>query len=110
MKLNHKKIVHNFLILLCLCLFATLGCGFFKSESEKLREEITDVNKENEKLRKELSALRSENSSMHTRLAELDQQIATLQKEIKNMQKDLNSFKVRVKGADKRNKKSLAGP
>ena len=69
------------------------GCNNLKSENEKLKEEITDVNTENEKLRKDLNSLKSENSKMHMRVAQLHLEIAALHQEIQNRQKDLDTFK-----------------
>lgn len=84
----------------------SLGCGAFKSENEKLKEEITDISAENEKLKKELNALREENSKMHIHLAQLNLQIASLQNEIQNLQKDIHKFKAQLKEEEKKNKKS----
>ncbi len=77
------------------------GCGSLKSENEKLKEEITDVNAENEKLRKELITLKAENSKMHVRVAQLHLEIAALHNEIQMIQRDLD----RIKEADKKGKK-----
>jgi peptidoglycan hydrolase CwlO-like protein len=68
------------------------GC---KSESERLKEEIVDVNQENDRLKKELNALKSENANMHMRLAQLNLQISALHNEIQNLQKDMDSLKMR---------------
>ena len=82
------------------------GCNNLKSENEKLKEEITDVNTENEKLRKDLNSLKSENSKMHMRVAQLHLEIAALHQEIQNMQKDLDTFKTQLRGGDKKDKRS----
>lgn len=96
-------------ILISFLLFAFIapwGCGGFKSENERLKEEITDISAENERLKKELNALRDENSKMHIHLAQLNLQIASLQKEIQNLQKDIDKFKSQLRGEEKKTKKS----
>ena len=87
-------------------LLLTAACSSLKSENEKLKEEITDINAENEKLRRELNTLKTENSKMHVRVAQLHLEIAALHNEIQNMQKDLDLFKTQLKEGDKKNKKS----
>ena len=91
-----------FMVLLLLLL---AGCGGMKSENEKLKEEIVDVNVENEKLRKDLNQLKSENAKMHMKIAQLHLEIAALHQEIQNMQKDLDSFKAQFRGGEKKNKR-----
>ena len=86
-------------------LLLTAGCSL-KSENEKLKEEITDINAENEKLRRELNTLKTENSKMHVRVAQLHLEIAALHNEIQNMQKDLELFKIQLKEGDKKNRKT----
>ena len=90
-----------FLILLLIA-----ACGSLKSENDRLKEEITDVNAENEKLRSELNTLKTENSKMHIRVAQLHLEIAALHNEIQNMQKDLELFKAQLKEGDKKNRKT----
>ena len=104
MKFNGKRIYFFFLIFLFLCLLAPYSCGGLKSENQKLKEKIFDINAENDKSKRELNTLKSENSDMHARLAQLDQQISVLQKEIETLQKDLDSIKVRVQGFERKKK------
>jgi len=106
MKFKSKQTCSIFLGLLFFCLAALLGCRGFKSESERLKEEITDLSTENNKLKKELSTLKAENSSMHGRLAQLNLQISELQNEMQTLKKDLDSLKAQVKGAGKKTKKT----
>jgi len=87
-------------------LLLTAGCSSLKSENDKLKEEITDVNAENEKLRSELNTLKTENSKMHVRVAQLHLEIATLYNEIQNMQKDMELFKAQLKEGDKKNRRT----
>ena len=104
MQFGNKYIVFFFLVLLS-CSLATYGCSSLKSENQKLKEKITDINAENDKLRKDLNALKSENSDMHGRLSQLNQQISVLQQEIQALQKDLNVIKTQVQGGGKKSKK-----
>jgi predicted nuclease with TOPRIM domain len=106
MNFQSKKTYSIFLGLLFFCLAGIFGCRGFKSESERLKEEITDISTENNKLRKELSTLKAENSSMHDRLAQLNLQISELQNEMQTLKKDLDSLKAQVKGAGKKSKKT----
>jgi archaellum component FlaC len=106
MKYNPHQIRLAYWPLAVIILLVFAGCSSLKSENEKLKEEIVDVNAENEKLRKELNILKSENSKMHMRVAQLHMEIAALYQEIQNMQKDLDAFKAQLKGGDRRNKKS----
>ncbi len=92
MKLTPLQISTALLALSCFVLLG-VGCDSAKSENEKLKEEITDVNSENEKLRRELETLKGENSKMHMRVAQLHLEIASLHNEIQAMQKDLNRLK-----------------
>ena len=105
-----KLAIHNaspaLLAFLLVFLLSPAGCGSLKSENEKLKEEIVDINAENEKLRRELNVLKSENSKMHVRVAQLHLEIAALHQEIQNMQQDLDIFKTQLKGTEKREKKS----
>ena len=87
-------------------LLLTVGCSSLRSENDKLKEEITDVNAENEKLRSELNTLKTENSKMHVRVAQLHLEIATLYNEIQNMQKDMELFKAQLKEGDKKNRRT----
>src|SRR3990170_3337955 len=85
------KHIYSLLVgLLLVSLVAPYGCGGFRSENERLKEEITDISTENDKLKKELNTLKNENSKMHIRLAQLNLQIVSLQNEIQNLQKDLD--------------------
>ena len=105
MKLNRFQFSSGFWA----CFFILLliaGCSSLKSENEKLKEEITDINAENEKLRRELNTLKTENSKMHVRVAQLHLEIAALHNEIQNMQKDLDLFKAQLKEGDKKNKRT----
>jgi septal ring factor EnvC (AmiA/AmiB activator) len=88
----------------CIFLLALTGCSSLKSENEKLKEEIVDINAENEKLRKELNTLKTENSKMHLRVAQLHLEIAALHNEIQNMQKDIDLFKIQLREGDKKKK------
>jgi septal ring factor EnvC (AmiA/AmiB activator) len=106
MKFNKAHIGFLFLVFLFLCLLAPYGCSGLKSENQKLKEKITEINAENDRLKKELNTLKGENSDMHARLAQLNQQISALQQEIQTLQKDLNSIKVKVQGVGKKSKKS----
>ena len=92
------------LIILLAFVLGQVGCESLKSENERLKGEITDVNSENEKLKNELSALRSENSKMHIHLAELNLQVARLHQEIQSLQKDVDSFKAQLKNSDRKKK------
>jgi archaellum component FlaC len=104
MKINKETILISIFLL---PFFAgQIGCENLKSENERLKGEITDVNAENEKLKKELSVLRGENSKMHIHLAELNLQIATLHQEIQSLQKDVDSFKTQLKNSDKKKRGS----
>jgi len=97
------KHIHSPLVgLLLVSLVAIFGCGGFRSENEKLKEEITDISTENDKLKKELNTLRSENSKLHIRLAQLNLQISSLENELQNLQKDIDIVKAQLKGADKK--------
>jgi septal ring factor EnvC (AmiA/AmiB activator) len=102
------RVKHNYPLLvglLLLSLVAPYGCGGFRSENEKLKEEITDISTENDKLKMELNTLKSENSKLHIRLAHLNLQISSLQNELLNLQKDIDIFRVQLKGGDKKNRK-----
>ena len=87
-----------FIITLILILSSPLGCLGIKSENERLKEEITNLNQENEKLKRDLSILKSENANGHIRLAKLNLQIAALHNEIQMLQKGVDSLKGRAKG------------
>jgi predicted nuclease with TOPRIM domain len=104
MKFNRESSCFLFLVFLIICLLAPYSCSSLKSENQKLKEKITDINAENDKLRRELNTLKSENSDMHTRLAQLNQQISALQREIETLQKDLNSIKTRLQGVERKKK------
>jgi septal ring factor EnvC (AmiA/AmiB activator) len=104
MKFKNKQIYPIFSIFLVLCLLAPWGCRGWKSESEKLKEEITDISTENKKLKKELDNLKTENSTMHERLAQLNLRMSQLQNEIQGLKKDLDSFKAQVKRVAQKNK------
>jgi len=106
MQFSKKHIGVVFLALLFVSLLATYGCGILKSENQKLKERITDINAENDKLKKDLNALKSENSDMHARLTQLNQQISALQQEIQTLQKDLNGIKTQIQAGGKKSKKS----
>jgi len=95
MTLRKKHIRPAFILLLFIILAVPAGCPGCKSESERLKEEIVDVNQENDRLKKELSAMKSENANMHMRLAQLNLQISALHNEIQNLQKDMDSLKSR---------------
>ena len=104
MKFKNKQICSIYSIFLIVCLLAPLGCRGWKYESEKLKEEITDVSSENKKLRKELDNLKTENANMHGRLGQLNLQMAEFQKEVQNLKKELESFKAQVKRAAQKSK------
>ena len=104
MKFKNKQIYSIFSIFLAACLLAAWGCRSWKSESEKLKEEITDISAENKKLKKELDNLKTENSSMHGRLAQLNLQMAEFQNEMQSLKKDLDSFKAPVSRVAQKNK------
>ncbi len=106
MRIGKKHISFFLLAFFLFCLLATYGCSGLKSENQKLKEKITDINAENEKLKKDLNALKSENSEMHARLSQLTQQISGLQQEIQTLQKDLNVIKTQVQAGGKKSKKS----
>jgi len=89
-----------------LILLLIVGCNSLKTENDKLKEEITDINAENEKLRRELNTLKTENSKMHVRVAQLHLEIASLYNDIQNMQKDLELFKTQLKEGDKKNRRT----
>jgi len=105
MKLNRFQISSAFWACF-LILLLTVGCSGLKSENDKLKEEITDINAENEKLRRELNTLKTENSKMHVRVAQLHLEIASLYNEIQSMQKDLETFKTQLKEGDKKNRRT----
>lgn len=106
MQLGNKPIGFFFLVFILSCSLATYACSSLKSENQKLKEKITDINAENDKLRKALNGLKNENSDMHARLGQLTQQISVLQQEIQTLQKDLNVIKTQVQGGGKKSKKS----
>ncbi len=87
-------------------LLVNSACSSLKSENERLKEEIANLTTENEKLRKEITSLRDENSKMHIHLAQLNLQIASLQNEIQLLQKDIDKFRTKLKGEEKKGKKS----
>ena len=95
-----------FLLLLLLILSVPGGCSGFKSESERLKEEIVDVNEENNRLKRELNALKTENANMHMRLAQFNLQISALHNEIQNLQKDLDSLKLQSRGNPAKGRKT----
>ncbi len=102
-----KSQIHQILIIFVLvALSIPAGCSGFKSESERLKEEIVDVNQENERLKRELNALKSENANMHMRLAQLNLQISALHNEIQNLQKDLDYLKTQSRGNSLKNRKT----
>ncbi len=105
MKLNRFQFSSGFWACFFILLL-TAGCSSLRSENEKLKEEITDINAENEKLRRELNTLKTENSKMHVRVAQLHLEIAALHNEIQNMQKDLELFKIQLKEGEKKNRKT----
>ena len=102
MKPRNPQISSAVLGYFCILLLAVAGCSSLKSENEKLKEEIVDINAENEKLRKELNNLKTENSKMHLRVAQLHLEIAALHNEIQNMQKDLDTFKIQLREGEKK--------
>lgn len=107
MRLKKKKIIG--LIILSwwiLCVSSISGCSDIKSENERLKKEVANLNVENEKLRQEISTLRDENSKMHIHLAQLNLQVASLQNEIQLLQKDIDKFRAKLKSEERRNKKS----
>jgi peptidoglycan hydrolase CwlO-like protein len=106
MKIKRAQIHITLILLLLSTLPFSTGCSGFKSESEKLKEEIVDVNQENERLRRELNALKSENANMHMRLAHLNLQISALHNEIQNLQKDIDSLKTQSRGNPLKNRKT----
>ena len=104
---TNRNLTQAFLIItIAFVLSSPPGCSGFKSESERLREEITDVNQENERLKRELNSLKSENANMHMRLAQLNLQMSALHNEILSLQKDLDSFKTKGGGESRRERKS----
>jgi archaellum component FlaC len=106
MKSNKVQIRIAVIILSLITLSVSTGCSGFKSESERLKEEIVDVNQENERLKRELNALKSENVNMHMRLAQLNLQISALHNEIQNLQKDLDALKTQSRGNPLKNRKT----
>lgn len=106
MQFSKKHISFCFLAFLFSCMLATYGCSSLKSENQKLKEKIADINAENDKLKKDLNTLKSENSEMHGRLTQVNQQISVLQQEIQTLQKDINVIKAQVQGVGKKSKKS----
>jgi septal ring factor EnvC (AmiA/AmiB activator) len=106
MDLKRVPIHPAFVLLLLLILSVPGGCSGFKSESERLKEEIVDVNQENDRLRRELNALKTENANMHMRLAQFNLQISALHNEIQNLQKDLDSLKLQSRGNPPKGRKT----
>ena len=106
MKLKRFQLHIAGMILFLITLPVSTGCSGFKSESERLKEEIVDVNQENERLKRELNALKSENVNMHMRLAQLNLQISALHNEIQNLQKDLDSLKTQSRGNPLKNRRT----
>jgi septal ring factor EnvC (AmiA/AmiB activator) len=98
MKTNFPVIHAAFLLFLLLTFCVSGGCSGIKTESEKLKDEIVDINEENRKLKRELNALKTENANMHMRLAQLNLQISALHNEIQNLQKDLDALKAQSRG------------
>jgi septal ring factor EnvC (AmiA/AmiB activator) len=98
MKLKKVPTHPAFILLLLLILSVPGGFSGCKSESERLKEEIVDVNEENSRLKRELNALKTENANMHMRLAQLNLQISALHNEIQNLQKDLDALKTQIRG------------
>jgi len=98
MKSKKTRIHPAFILFLLLIISAPAGCSGYKSESERLKEEIVDVNEENGRLKRELNALKTENANMHMRLAQLNLQISALHNEIQNLQKDLDQLKAQSRG------------
>jgi len=94
------------LITLALILSSPYGCSRGKSESERLREEITDVNQENEGLKRELNSLKSENANIHMRLAQFNLKLSALYNEILSLQKDLDFLKTMGRGGSGHERKS----
>jgi chromosome segregation ATPase len=106
MKINKNLAPAILLIAIALVLSSPPGCSGFKSESERLREEITDVNQENERLKRELNSLKSEKANIHMRLAQLNLQLSALHNEILSLQKGLDSLKTKGRGESGRERKS----
>ena len=106
MDLKRVPIHPAFVLLLLLILSVPGGCSGFKSESERLKEEIVDVNQENDRLKRELNALKTENANMHMRLAQFNLQISALHNEIQNLQKDLDSLKLQSRGNPPKGRKT----
>lgn len=106
MKSKNLQISSAFWGCFYIILLLAVGCSGLKSENERLKGEIVDINAENEKLKKELMTIKTENSKMHVRVAQLHLEIAALHNEIQNMQKDLDLFKTQLKEEGKKNKKS----
>ncbi len=92
--------------LLLVSLAGPWGYGVYRSESERLKGEITDINSENDKLKRELNALKSENSRLPIRLAHLNLQISSLPTEPQNLPKGIDAFRAQW-GMDKKNKNFL---
>jgi len=105
MKLNRFQFSSVFWACFFLLLL-TAGCSSLKSENEKLKEEITDVNAENEKLRRDLNTLKTENSKMHVRVAQLHLEISALYNEIQTIKKDVELLKAQLKEGDKKGRKT----
>jgi uncharacterized coiled-coil DUF342 family protein len=103
--MQNRHIIFINIFFCFLFLVISPGCRGLKSENEKLKEEIIDMNTENDKLRKELNSLKTYNSNMHMRLAQLNLEIASLQNEIQSLQRDLDSYKTLAKAADRKNKR-----
>jgi chromosome segregation ATPase len=95
----------SLLITLALVLSSPSGCSRAKTESERLKAEITDVSQENERLKGELNTLKSENANTHMRLAQLNLQLSALYNEIASLQKDLDSVKTKGRGESGRERK-----
>ena len=105
MRIN-KNLTRAFLLItLSLVLSSPSGCSGAKSESERLREEITDVNQDNERLKRELNSLNGENANMHMRLAQFNLELSALYNEILGLQKDLDSLKNKGRGENRRERK-----
>ncbi len=106
MKLKNRQICFLLSIFLISFLLAPLGCRSWKSESEKLKEEITDISAENKKLKKELDNLKTKNSTMHERLAQQSLRMSQLQNEMQGLKKDPGPFRAQVKRVAKKEKAS----
>jgi predicted nuclease with TOPRIM domain len=106
MKLKKIPIQIALILPLLVTLSISAACSGLKSESERLKEEIVDVNHENDRLKRELNALKSENANMHMRLAHLNLQISALHNEIQNLQKDLDSLKTQSRTNSLKNRKT----